>query len=57
MCWPAAGVLVLNDWPSPDLLAQLLKTKKAGVPCFPEGMRHAGLLINKPPGTAELFFS
>jgi hypothetical protein len=32
------------------------KTKKADVTEHPEVFGHVGLLINEPPGTAELLF-
>jgi len=32
------------------------ETKKADVPGRPQAFRHVGLLINEPPGIAELFF-
>jgi hypothetical protein len=32
------------------------RNKKADVPLQPAGVRHVGLLINEPPGLAELLF-
>jgi hypothetical protein len=35
---------------------QLAENKKADVAEHPEALDHVGLLVNEPPGTAELLF-
>jgi hypothetical protein len=37
-------------------VAPAARNKKADVPLCPEAFRHVGLLINEPPGIAELPF-
>jgi hypothetical protein len=49
--------LARNHAPSSRLLAQHGKTKKADVVEAPKAFDHVGLLVNKPPGTAELLFT
>jgi hypothetical protein len=47
---------VVTPSPAGTIPARSSRTKKADVAEHPKAFRHVGLLVNEPPGKAELLF-
>jgi hypothetical protein len=50
------ALLAVRLFPTGADIVRLSKTKKADVVQHPKAFYHVGILFNKPPGRAELFF-